>query len=163
MTSRRPLVVELATSAESGERESTGDALGHADDVGLDAVVLDGEHLAGATEAALHLVGDEHDPVLAAALDEPGHERVRRRDVAAFAEHRLEDDGRSLVGCGHRLQQMIEALQRLGDRRVLVGGQRVGVRSDEHAGGQRRSGRRDSQSSTSSSPSPCACGRGSCR
>ena len=66
----RPLVVELAASAERGEREPAGDALGHADDVGLDAVVLDGEHLAGAAEAALHLVGDEQDAVLAAALDE---------------------------------------------------------------------------------------------
>ena len=60
----RPLVVELATGAERGEREAAGDALGHADDVGLDAVVVDGEHLAGATEAALHLVGDEQDAVL---------------------------------------------------------------------------------------------------
>ena len=41
------------------ERPAVGDALGHADDVGLDAVVLDGEHLAGAPEAALHLVADE--------------------------------------------------------------------------------------------------------
>src|SRR4029079_2336076 len=71
-----PLVVEFASSAERGEREAAGDALGHADDVGLDAVVLDGEHLAGAAEATLHLVGDEHDPVLTAALDETGHERL---------------------------------------------------------------------------------------
>ena len=59
-----PLVVELAAGAERGEREAAGDALGHADDVGLDAVVIDGEHLAGAAEAALHLVGDEQDAVL---------------------------------------------------------------------------------------------------
>ena len=94
-------------SAENGK--PAGDALGHADDVGLDAVVLDGEHLAGATEAALHLVGDEQDAVLPAALDEAGQERVRRGDVAALAEHRLEDHRRGLVGRGHRLQQVVEA------------------------------------------------------
>ena len=60
-------------SAENGK--AGGDALGHADDVGLDAEVLDREHLAGATEPALHLVGDEQDPVLAAPLDEPLEER----------------------------------------------------------------------------------------
>src|SRR4029079_16141592 len=91
-----PLVVEFASSAERGEREAAGDALGHADDGWLDAVVLDGEHLAGAAEATLHLVGDEHDPVLTAALDETGHERLGRRDVAAFTKHRLARDERAV-------------------------------------------------------------------
>ena len=49
--------------------------------------MVDREHLAGATEAGLHLVGDEQDAVCSAALDDPVDERRRRRDVAALAEH----------------------------------------------------------------------------
>ena len=136
VTAYRPLVVELATRAERGERKAAGDSLGHADDVGLDAVVLDGEHLAGATEPALHLVGDEHDPVLLASFDEARHERLRRRDVTTLAQHRLEDDGCGLVRRGHRLQQVIEALQRLGHRNVLVRCQWIRERRNEDAGRQ---------------------------
>ena len=67
----RPAVVELSCACRApANGKPRRDALGHADDVGLDAVVLDGEHLAGAAEAALHLVGDEQDPVLPAALDD---------------------------------------------------------------------------------------------
>ncbi len=99
-----PLVVEFATSAEGGEREAAGDALGHTDDVGFDAVVLDGEHLARSAETALHFVGDEHDPVLAATFDEAVDESRRGGDVATLAHHRLEDDSGGLVGRGHRLQ-----------------------------------------------------------
>src|SRR4029079_19138292 len=115
-----PLVVEFASSAERGEREAAGDALGHADDGWLDAVVLDGKHLAGAAEATLHLVGDEHNPVLTAALDPTGHERSGRWDVSPFAEPRLEDDGSGLLWRRHRLQQVVEALQRVRHRGVLV-------------------------------------------
>ena len=46
------------------EREAAADALGHRHDVGLDAVMLVGEHLAGAAVAALDLVEDEHQIVL---------------------------------------------------------------------------------------------------
>ena len=69
VTAGGPLVVKLASRAEGGEGKSARDALGHANDVGLDAGVLDREHLAGATETALHLVGDEQDAVLLATLD----------------------------------------------------------------------------------------------
>ena len=37
---------------------------------GLDVEAVDGEPVTGATEPALHLVGDEQDAVLAAALDD---------------------------------------------------------------------------------------------
>ena len=88
--------------ADSGKPER--DPLGHADDVGLDVVVVDREHPPGATEPGLHLVGDEEDAVGPAALDDAAEERRRRRAVAALTEHRLEDHRRRLGGCGHRRQ-----------------------------------------------------------
>ena len=137
VTARRPLVVDVATGAERSEREAAGDALGHADDVGLDAVVVDREHAAGATETALHLVGDEEDPVLTAPLDDAVDERSGSRDVATFTEHRFEDDGSGLVRRRHRLEQVVEPGKCFGHLGVLVGRERVGVRGDEDAGGQR--------------------------
>ena len=65
-------VGDLGARREGAERPAVGDALGHGDDVGHDAEVLDGVELAGTTEAALHLVGDEeHAFVVEDALDAP--------------------------------------------------------------------------------------------
>src|SRR5690606_28991261 len=96
MTALGPAVVELAPGAERREREPRGDPLRHADDVGLDVVLVDREPAAGAAEAALHLVGDEQDAVLAAAVDDRFDELGRCGYVPALAEHRLEDHGRRL-------------------------------------------------------------------
>src|SRR5450756_2397739 len=57
------------------------------------AVVLDGEHLAGAPEAALHLVGDEQHALLVEDLLDALEVVVGRRDDAALAHHRLGDEG----------------------------------------------------------------------
>ena len=83
---------------ERGDREARRDALRHAHQVGFDAERLDGEHLAGAAEAALHLVDDEQDAVVDAPLGDAFDEGLGCRDVAALADHRLDDDGRHLVG-----------------------------------------------------------------
>ena len=45
------------------QRQAGGEALGHHHQIGLDPRVLIAEHPAGSSEAALHLVGDEHDAV----------------------------------------------------------------------------------------------------
>jgi ParB family chromosome partitioning protein len=59
----RPVHDALARD-HGAQRHAGGNTLGHADDVGLDAPVLHGEHLAGAAHAGLHFVGDEQDAVL---------------------------------------------------------------------------------------------------
>ncbi len=85
MTSARPVMAESGKPARQ--------ALGHGHDVGLDADVLEREHLAGARKAGLDLVGDEQDAVLVAERAKRLQE-VGRRDVeAALALHRLDDDG----------------------------------------------------------------------
>ena len=92
------------------QRQPRRDALGHDQDVRLDAPVLDREHLAGPPEPGLDLVGDEQDAVLAGDLAEPGQEPRRRDDVPALPEHRLDDDG------GHpvRVDELVEGQVELG-------------------------------------------------
>jgi hypothetical protein len=46
----------------------------------------------------LHLVGDEHDPVLLAALLECGQVVLRRHYEPAFTLHRLHDERRHVFG-----------------------------------------------------------------
>ncbi len=138
MAARRP-GHDLLPGHHRAQGHPRGDPLGQRDDVGLDALQLGGEHAAGAAHAGLHLVEHQHDPVRVAdgaqSLQEPG----RRDDVAAFAQHRLDDDGRHVLGGDdvreqvaldaagvavggvvHARQQRPEALAVLG----LAGGQR---------------------------------------
>ena len=56
-------VHDLGPAGDAGERQAAGDALGGRDQVGHDALVVAREHVAGAGEAALDLVGDEQDAV----------------------------------------------------------------------------------------------------
>ena len=83
---------------DGGQRKAGGQALGDRHQVRLDTGVLDREELAGAAEAGLDLVGDEHDAVLPGQLAQPAHEVERRRHKAAFAKHRLDDDRRHTLG-----------------------------------------------------------------
>ena len=55
--------------------------------------MLDGEHLAGAPEAALDLVGDEEDALLVEDLLDAAEVVVRRHDDAALAHDGLGDEG----------------------------------------------------------------------
>ena len=133
----RPGGHQLGRRAERGEGEAGRDALGHADDVGLDPVVLDREHPPGAAEAGLDLVGDEQDAVLPAELDESLQEPRRRGHVAPLAQHRLEDHGRGLVGRGLGLEEVLHADQAPVDLGLRVRREGIGERRHEHAGGER--------------------------
>ena len=73
---------------------------------------------------ALHLVEHQQDAVAIGDRAQPAQELRRRHDVAAFAQHRLDDDRRDVVGRGHRREQLLDA-----------GG--VAVRRVIHAGQQR--------------------------
>ena len=125
-----PLVVEFAPRTDRRHREPRGDALGHAEDVGLDVELIHREHVPGAAESALHLVGDEQDAELVAARAEAVHELLRSRDVPALADHRLDHDRRDLVGTDLGLEQPVEATQRPADLLLLVGHVGIGERRD---------------------------------
>ena len=100
----------------AGERKAGRDRLGDGHQVGLDAVVLDREHLPGAAEAGLHLVDDEDDPVLVADPAQPAHELLGRDDEAALALHGLDDDRRDLLGGDLREEGALERGERLAAR-----------------------------------------------
>ena len=93
---------------DRAERHAAGDALGQADDVRLDAPVLDGEHLAGAAHAGLHFVGDQQDAVLVAQLAQLAMELRRRHEVAAFALDRLDEDRRHFVRRDRAVEEVFE-------------------------------------------------------
>ena len=86
-------VGDLRAGDGGAEREAVGDPLGQHHDVRLDAEVLDGEHLAGAAEAGLHLVGDEEDAVAVEDFLDALEVAGRRHQDAALAHHRLGDEG----------------------------------------------------------------------
>ncbi len=76
-----PGVQHVANRLRVGQRahrESAAEALGQADDVGLDAGMLDREPLAGAAEAGLDLVDDQQRAALAA---QPLRPSVRKSGV----------------------------------------------------------------------------------
>ena len=103
-----PVAHELLAGQDPGQWQPGGDALGHDQDVRLDAPVLDGEHLAGPPEAGLDLVGDEQDPVLAGDLAEARQEPGRWHDVTALAEDRLDDDRGHPVGVDELVEGQVE-------------------------------------------------------
>ena len=91
-------VHDLGAAGHRRQRQPAGDALGGDDQVGHDALVVAGEHVARAGEAGLHLVGDEDHAVGAAPVGERGQEARGRHDEAALALDRLDHDGGEVVG-----------------------------------------------------------------
>ena len=91
-------VHQFCSAGDGGERHTAGDALRSGDDVRDDALVIAGEPFAGATEAALDLVGDEHDAGLFAVVDQRWQEALRRDDEAALTGDRLDDHRRDVLG-----------------------------------------------------------------
>ena len=62
---------------------------------------LGGEEAAGARVAGLHLVDGEQDPVAVGDLAQGGQEAVRRDDVSALPEHRLDHERGHVVRRDH--------------------------------------------------------------
>src|ERR671922_125888 len=113
-------VHDLGAADHPREREAGGDRLRDDHEVGLDAVVLDRPHATGPSVARLHLVDDEHDPVLVADPTHSAQELARRDDEAALALHGLDDDRRHLLGRDLRHERPPEVAERLGRRRATV-------------------------------------------
>ncbi len=123
------------------KRQSVGDALGRDDQIGVDALVLAREHRAGAGESGLHLVGDEHDAVLAAPVEQCRQEALGGHDEPALALDRLDDHGGEIVGAdllvddaegalggelavGGQLLAELRVAERVGHRRAVdLGGE----------------------------------------
>ncbi len=79
-----------------------------------------GEELAGASEARLDLVRDQQDAMFVAELAQPHHEFLRRDVEAAFALHRLDDDGGNARRLYIGLEQPLDGMHRVLHRHALV-------------------------------------------
>src|SRR5579864_1204445 len=73
----------------------------------MHAAVLDRPPLAGSSGAALHLISDQQDSVLVANLPQLLQEDGRRRNVSAFALHRLNENGRNFFGRNGGLENFV--------------------------------------------------------
>ena len=81
-------------------------------EVRLDAEVLHREHPPGTTEAGLHLVRDQHDPVVVADAPQALDELRWRGQEAALALLRLEDDRGDVLGRDVRREHPLEGGER---------------------------------------------------
>jgi hypothetical protein len=75
-----------------------GEALVVIDEVGYNVGMFDGKHFARAREARLNFIRNQNDLVLVAQPAQPAHELEWRHVETAFAQHRLDNDGRDLAG-----------------------------------------------------------------
>ncbi len=93
--------------------ETPAETLGHADRVGLHARVLVGVETPGAADAALHLVEQQHEPVLVAEPPQAAEEFRRARHDAALALDGLDEDrGGGVVDQRRERRHVVEFAER---------------------------------------------------
>ena len=92
-------IPDVGTRDERTDRhDAAGEPLRQRHHVGNDAVAVAGEAIAAAAESRLHLVGDEERAGRGRKSSRTAFEIPRRRNVdAAFALHRLDDEGRRVA------------------------------------------------------------------
>ncbi|SVK46432.1 Uncharacterised protein [Acinetobacter baumannii] len=130
---RRRRIHHLGAARHRRQRHSARQAFRHSDQIGLNAVVLHGEQLAGTGEAGLHFVGDQQDAVLVAQRAQRLHEIGRRHVETALALHRLQHNGRHLLGIDIRFKQAIQAVHRVFGGHAV---QRIRILPVEHRAGE---------------------------
>ena len=85
---------DVMAHADRAQRQVAGsESLGHADQVGNDFPVIDGEPFARAAEAGHDFVGDHQDAVLVAELANALQVAIGRNQNAVGADHGLENEG----------------------------------------------------------------------
>ena len=92
------------------QRGASAHALGHGHQVGRDAKVLHGKHLAGAAVAGLHFVSNQHNTVLVAQGAQPLHGLSLDGVETALALHRLKNDGSHTRRLDVALEQLLHGV-----------------------------------------------------
>src|SRR5579871_214828 len=100
-------VHDLGASDGDAQRHAGRDALGAADDVGLDAGVLDRPPLAGACDAALYFVNDKQNAVAVADAAEFLHEDRGGDNVSALTLDGLDKDRGDFLGSQRGLEDFL--------------------------------------------------------
>ena len=111
-------VHDLGAAGDTGQRHTVGDALGGHDEIRLDTFVFAREHRPGAREPGLDLVGDEHDIVLAAPIQQRRQEAVGGHDEAALTLDGFDDHRSEVVGA----DLLVHHRDRTPGRKLAVGG-----------------------------------------
>ena len=90
------------------DRKSGGNSLGHGHDVRHDVEMLETPHRAGATDAGLDLVQDQHDAVFVADAAHFLQPALRRHEIPALARNRLDQDCRDVVWHDHGVEERFQ-------------------------------------------------------
>ena len=106
---------DLGAADDAGQRKAAGQRFGDRHQIGLDAEMLHGKPFAGAPEARLDFIGDQHDAMLVAKLAQPHHQFLGRHIKSAFALHRLDDDGGNPRGLDIAFEQHLDGVNRILD------------------------------------------------
>src|ERR1019366_4081310 len=99
----------LVARGEGCQRETVGDAFGGDEDVRLDPVMFDGEHLASTAEAGLYLVADKENAVAVENFLDFAEVTGRWNDDSTLAHHGLGDEG-GYVACGGEADDVFQRL-----------------------------------------------------
>ena len=126
-------VHDLGPADDTGDGIAAGHGFRHGDEVRHHARMLDGEPGAGAAEARLDFIGDEQDAVLVADRAQRLPHLGRDGNVAAFAQHRFEDDRGDAARVRIGQEQRLETLDRVLDRDAVA---RIGEGGSEDVGGE---------------------------
>ena len=143
MRAGAPLRHEVAGCDDRAEGKSTAERLRERHHVRGHAELLSGEPGAGATEACLDLVEDQQGADARREHAQRTEERGRRRDIPAFAEHRLDEDRGDVLGRDLVLEHRVELREAMGGARLRIVGaghgarERIRERRDVHLGKER--------------------------
>ena len=89
------------------QRHAAGNSLGDANNVRLNAGVLNGPPFAGAARAGLDFIGDQQDAVAIANAPQLLHEHGRGDHVSAFTLNRLDENRGHFLRRQRRLEQLL--------------------------------------------------------
>ena len=103
---------------DAAHGQTAGDALGKGRHIRQDAVILEGEQLAGAAHIGLHLVHQQQPVPLLTELLHGLYIRRLQRQHAAFALHQLQHDGAHVVSRGGLHGRCIRQTQKYQIRRI---------------------------------------------
>src|SRR5437879_3929020 len=127
----------LRTSGERTQWESVSNALRGDQDVGHNAVMLNGEHLSGTSEARLYFVGDEKNSVLVENLLHFAKIILRRDHDAALTQNRFRDKGCHIAG-GREANDLIDRFRALAAAFLRIVGPKRTIRIGRGSKGDAR-------------------------
>ena len=98
---------DVSPGNRNAQRHAGSNALRDADNIRLNAAMLDSPPLAGAAYARLHFISNQQNSVPVANTTQLLHEITRRHNVSAFTLNRLDENCRHLLRGQSRLEKFV--------------------------------------------------------